>query len=307
MTLPRMQPTTPFAPWSLRLLSLAMQLLVLTLVLHRFASLPTAVAINLMSVAFAACAVAALVGLTGLVQIWRHGSHGAGAATASLLFGAALLIIPAYYVPGMMHSSGGYDVSTDGAQPPVFRALAKARANAGLVSLAAGASEPPGELVIAPIQTTRSPGDVFDLANEVVKQLDLNIVAEEAPGFGEADGTLEATERTLLLGLTDDIAIRIGTRGVATRIDVRSAARYPRLDLGRNWQRVQLIVQKLQASLDASVPTDGNVTAEAGDATAEAAKSTAGSGGVTTGLRRKKRGPAQANAQGGPIPTTSRH
>ena len=303
MSLPRLQRATALAPWSLRVFSLSAQLLVATLVLHRFANLPTAVAINLMAVGFSACGFAALGGVAGLVQIWRHGGPGAGAASSALLLGALLMVIPGYYVPSMWTQSAAYDVSTDYERPPAYRALAKARQSAGIED--AVTTSVPGvstEPALAPIQTTRSPGDVFDLANDVLKQMDLTIAAEDAPGFAEADGTIEATERTLLLGLTDDVSIRIGTRDGGTRVDVRSAARYPRLDLGRNGQRAQQILQKLQASIDASVPSAD--VADSGDG---GAKPPGGTADAATVPRRKKRGPAPAGAQGGPALTTSRH
>ena len=311
MSLPRMQRTTPFAPWSLRIVSLASQLLVATTVLHRFAALPTGLAVNVMLVAFAACGVAVLGGVLALARIWRHGTPGAGAAAGALLIGALLLLVPAYYLPLVMRGGGGYDVSTDRAQPPAYVALAKARQAAGVEASVQPAAATTSELVVAPIVTTRTPSDVFDLANDVLKQLDLTVVAEEAPGFGDADGTMEASERTLILGLTDDIAIRIGSRDGATRIDVRSAARFPRLDLGRNQERVGLILQKLQASIDASLPSEDGQSADLGvapgDSRTRNVKTPGGTAGAGTVPHRKKRVPAQASAQGAPTLTISPH
>ena len=303
MSLPHMHRSTLFAPWSFRVFALAAQLLAAAIILHRFAGLPTAVAVNLLAIAFAACGLAALGGIAGLVQIWRHGGPGASRASSAVLLGASLLLIPAYYLPSVLKTSRTYDVSTDLQQPPQYRALARARQLAGAKdAVTPSAIQLPAEALLAPIQTTRSPGDVFDLANDVIKQLDLTIVAEEAPGFGEADGTIEATERTLLMGLTDDVSIRISAREGGTHVDVRSAARYPRLDLGRNALRARQILQKLQASIDASVPSAG--TAEAA---AETLKTQAGTADPGTAPRRKKRGPSQANAQGGQAPTALRH
>lgn len=303
MSLPRLQRATVFAPWSLRVFSLAAQLLAATLILHRFAALPTAVAINLMAVGFVACAAAALFGFAGLVQIWRHGGPGTVAASSALLLGALLLLIPGYYIPSMWAPTAAYDVSTDREQPPAYQALAKARQSAGIVDVAEPSSTgAAAQVALAPIQTNRSPGDVFDLTNDVLKQMDLTVAAEEAPGFGEADGTIEATERTLLLGLTDDVSIRIGTRDGATRVDVRSAARYPRLDLGRNGLRAQQILQKIQATIDASVPS-----AEVADVATGDVKTPGGTADAATATRRKKRGPVPAGAQGGQGLPTSRH
>ena len=306
MSLPRLEKTTVFAPWSLRTVALAAQLLVATLVLHRFAALPTAVAINLMAVAFTAAGIAALCGIAALTQIWRHGVSGTSSAASALLFGAALLLIPANYLPILMRGGSIYDASTDTAHPPVFQALGKTRLTAGVAQGAAPVDTIGADTVLEPVLTTRSPSDVFDLANDLMRQLDLNIVAEQAPGFGSEDGTIEATDRTLLLGLMDDISIRIGSRDSATRVDVRSAARYPRLDLGRNAERVQLIVRKLQASIDASVPSDPTL-ADAMPAAGAAVKPPGGTAGAATVLHRRKRGLSPPGAPGAPGLITAPH
>jgi uncharacterized protein (DUF1499 family) len=273
---------------------LSAQLLLVTAVLHRFAALQTTVAVNLMALAFIAAAIAGLGGIAALVQIWRNGWSGTAAAAGALFLGAGLLIIPTYYLPVIMRGGGGFDASTNPAHPPVFQARGTVRRSAGVDPALPPVGSAGTDLILEPVLTTRSPSDVFDLANDMMRQLDLNIVAEEAPGFGAADGTIEATDRTFVLGLVDDIAIRISVEGGQTRIDIRSAARYPRLDLGRNAERVQLIARKLRASIDTSVPTEPAAADTAGDQAG--AKPVGGSSAPATALRHKKRGLAQPGA-----------
>ena len=289
------------------MVSLAVQLLLVTAVLHRFAALPTALAINLMAVAFSLAALAGLIAVAALTQIWRHGSAGTSAAARALLLGCLLLLVPAYYLPAVLRGNVAADASTDIAEPPAFDALGKARISAGINPAATPSGNAGSEVTLEPIVTPRAPGDVFDLTNELIRQLDLNIVAEQAPGFGAADGSIEATDRSLVLGLIDDISIRVGARDGTTRVDVRSAARYPRLDLGRNAERVQMIVRKLQASIDASVPTEPVLAGDAVDQAAIAIKPPDGTAGAATVLRRKRRLPFPPGAPGGPAQTTVRH
>jgi len=284
--------------------SLATQLLLATAVLHRFAALQTAVAINLMAVSFGAAALASLGAIAALAQVWRFGSKGSGAAALTLIFGGALLMIPVYYLPVLMRGGGpGFDAATTASDPPGFVALAKVRAASGLPPERATVSTIGPDGALEPLITPRSPGDVFDLSNELVRQLDLNIVAEQAPGFGEADGSLEVTDKTWVLGLVDDVSIRIGARDGQTRVDVRSAARYPRLDLGRNAERVQVIVRKLRAAIDSSVPSDPALASDApADLAPAAVKPGGGTAGAATVLRRKKGAPAQPGAPSGRAP-----
>ena len=286
MSLQRQERTTIYAPWSLRLVLLSAQLLLATAVLHRFAALQTTVAVNLMALAFVAAAIAGLGGVAALVQIWRNGWSGTLAAAGALLIGGTLLIIPAYYLPVILKGHAGFDASTDIKNPPAFQARGPARLAAGLDQALPPVGTTGTNATLEPVLTTRSPSDVFDLANDLMRELDLNIVAEEAPGFGTADGTIEASDRTFVLGLVDDIAIRIASEGGQTRIDIRSAARYPRLDLGRNSERVQLIARKLQAAIDASVPSDPAAAEASASVTA---KPPAESAAQATVLHRKKR------------------
>ncbi len=281
---------TIWGPWSLRVLLLAIQLIITTAVLHRFAAFPTAVAVNLVLVSLAACALAMLMGTLALAQVWRLGVPGSGPAATALALGGLVLIVPAYYLPMALRESSVFDIATDREHPPLFQALAKTRLAAGIIVDAPLQPVADPEQELEPVITDRSPGDVFDLTNEVMRQMDLNIVAEEAPGFGSEEGTLEATERTIILGLTDDISIRIRPGDGHTRVDIRSAARYPRLDFGRNAERVHSIARKLQSGIDASVPSDPALAADASQAPTAGTAKVAGTSGAGTGTRRKKRG-----------------
>ena len=303
MSLAASQRPTLLAPWSLRVVLLALQLIAVVAVLHRLAAFPTDVAVNLMLLSFAGCALAVLLAIAAMVQIWRFGAPGIGNASIALLVGCLILIVPAYYLPSTLRDASISDVATDPLNPPQFVALAKTRTAAGVIGDTKTLPSAAPELELEPLTTERSAGDVFDLANEVMRQLDLNIVAEEAPGFGSETGSIEATERTLVLGLTDDIAIRISPQGGKTRVDIRSSARYPRLDFGRNGERVRQIYNKLQSGIDASVPSDPALA----DAAPASDAKPAGMSGAGTGLRRKKRVPAQRGVPDAPAPIVSQH
>jgi uncharacterized protein (DUF1499 family) len=304
MSLAATQRPTRLAPWALRVVLLALQLILAAAVLHRMAAFSTAVAVNLMLIGFAGCLLAALLALAAMVQVWRRGGAGAGNAASALVIGALALTAPAYYLPAALGDASVSDVATDPKNPPAFIALAKPRLAAGAAVDAATLQPAPAELELEPLLLDRSPSDVFDLANDVMRQLDLNIIAEEAPGFGSEAGSIEATERTLILGLTDDIAIRIVPEGVRTRVDIRSAARYQRLDFGRNGERVKIIARRLQSGVDSSVPSDPALAADAEQAVQPAVKP-AGTSGAGTAVRRKKRAPAQRGVQGAPGLTAS--
>jgi uncharacterized protein (DUF1499 family) len=303
MALAAAQRPSRLAPWALRVVLLSLQLIVAAAALHRMAAFSTSVAVNLMLIGLGGCVLAVLLALAAMARIWHFGHSGAGQASAALLVGCLTLLAPAYYLPSTLRDTSISDVATDPTNPPVFVALARARLSAGAPADAAELTPPAPELELEPLVVDRSASDVFDLANDVIRQLDLTIAAEEAPGFGSETGSIEATERTMILGLTDDVAIRITPVGNRTRVDIRSAARYPRLDFGRNGERVRSIARKLQSGIDASLASDPAL-ADAAPAPDVGLKP-AGTSGAGTGVRRKKRGPAPRGAPDGPAPTIS--
>ena len=248
---------TPLATWSRRVALFSLQLVLLGIVLHRVFSLPTPVALNLFLTGFAGAAVAVLLGLAALVVVWRQGCGGAVSATAGILVGLLLLAWPAATVPFALALPKMNDVTTDAQVPPRFAALAKSRP--------AGANSPayPGAAFarlqteaypdIRPVVVSRPAAEVFDVLEETVRRLRWDVVATQAPqGLGKP-GTIEAVERTLVLGFYDDIVIRIDGDQRETRIDIRSASRYGQHDLGRNASRVRAFFKELQTRLEASV------------------------------------------------------
>ena len=56
---------------------------------------------------------------------------------------------------------------------------------------------------------------------------------------------MEATDTTGWFGFKDDLVIRIRPEGAGSRIDVRSASRVGRSDIGKNAARVREVLAKL--------------------------------------------------------------
>ena len=62
-----------------------------------------------------------------------------------------------------------------------------------------------------------------------------------------ADGRLEASDTTRWFGFTDDIVVRVRPAPNGSRIDVRSASRVGRSDLGVNARRIRAFLAALSA------------------------------------------------------------
>ena len=69
--------------------------------------------------------------------------------------------------------------------------------------------------------------------------------ARAPPGPPPRDGFIEAIARTLILGFRDDVVVRVRPTSDGTRIDVRSASRYGRHDLGTNAARVRKLIDDI--------------------------------------------------------------
>src|SRR6202030_4829278 len=73
-------------------------------------------------------------------------------------------------------------------------------------------------------------------------------------GTGQREGLMEAIARTPILGFRDDVAVRVRATHEGARIDVRSASRYGRHDLGANAARVRALIEDVDDVLATPAP-----------------------------------------------------
>jgi hypothetical protein len=248
-------PRVGWAPWSSRIATFSVSLLLVTLVLHHFVALPTPLAINLFVTGLASAGIGLLVGLAALARIWFTGQAGAGAAAVGVVLGLAALAGPAGFLAMHLDRPLINDLTTDLTNPPAFAALAKRPPGANPVVY-------PGQ-TFADLQAKAYPDlrtlvldrpveEAFELVEEAVRRLHWRVVAEEPPmpptaGKPTEAGIIEATEQTLLVGFTDDIVIRVDGSATRARIDARSASRYGNADFGQNAQRLRRLMAEIRA------------------------------------------------------------
>jgi len=239
------------ATWSRRVAFLTLQLFVLTIVLHQFAGLATPVAIRVFAITVLGAMIALALALVALVRIWQDGLRGSRRAVAAIFASALVLAGPAWSLPKLLLEPGVTEVTTDASAPPAFRELAKVRAEvarqmqAAAGPLSAGTADTP--LTVEPLSVERSAEETFSLVRESVDELGWTIVSATPPADGQP-GYIEAVDRSLLFGVTGDVAVRIRGGQNRTRVDVRSASRYVAHDLGGNAQRVSSLFQKVETA-----------------------------------------------------------
>lgn len=190
--------------------------------------------------ALGSAAVAALTLLVALIcRRWRI-------MLASLLIAVAAMALVA--MPMQMQQIGRsvppiHDITTDTTNPPAFETLASAR------RAAPNSVNYPGE------STARQQQRAYPQLGPLI----LDMPLAEALASAEAtvrdqgweiasvnDHRIEATASTRWFGFKDDVVIRLAETPQGVRVDVRSASRLGKSDLGTNAARIQTYLEALK-------------------------------------------------------------
>lgn len=247
------------ARWTTRIALFSAALVLAALFLHRLFSIPTPVALNLVKLSFLGGFISLALALFASIRIWRAGGKGGARVFAGVLIALGVIGWPLPHMATIRDLPEINDLTTDTQSPPAFRKLAQERAP--------DANEPayPGSAFaeeqaraypdIRPLLINRSVGEAYELTAEALRRQGMVIVNEEPPGEEfPATGTLEAYDRTLLWGFYDDVAVRVTGTNRTAKIDLRSASRYGRHDLGRNAARLRRLLKEIVVRMEATVP-----------------------------------------------------
>jgi uncharacterized protein (DUF1499 family) len=246
------EPVSRAATWSLRLAVFALAVAAIAMAMGRLLRAEPPATLAVFAAALALGAVAALLALAGLSVVWRLGRKGAREAITALLLVAALFAWPARMAIEALRLPPISDVTTDLVEPPAFSRSARAQAaRAGRIR------DLPDEATrdmqrrawpdLEPVILDVEPEQAFRQALRAAQAMGWRIVEQTRPGGRTGAAQIEATDRTPLLGLPDDIVIRLRPLVGQTRVDIRSASRYGRHDLGANARRVRAFIEELLA------------------------------------------------------------
>ncbi|MDP2410823.1 MAG: DUF1499 domain-containing protein [Pseudolabrys sp.] len=239
------------AAWSYRLALFALAVAALAILVVRSGALEIVPALTTFAAALVFAALAVLLACGAFVVIWRQGLAGFGRALGGLLLGLLLLAYPAYLGYSAMELPALADISTDPANPPRFEALAAARPPASGTIAAAADLQREAYPEISPLQLSVQPRVAYEVSLAVINKHRWPI-ANARPPAGRRDAVIEATARTLIMGFRDDIIVRVTPLGQGSRVDLRSASRFGRHDLGANAVRVRTLMEEIEAAADAA-------------------------------------------------------
>jgi uncharacterized protein (DUF1499 family) len=177
----------------------------------------------------------------------------------ALLLDVLILAYPAYLALQYKRLPPIHDITTDPIAPPRFDALARLRAAdgvnsadyAGLYSAELQRSAYPN---IEPISLDVSPQRAYEMALHLVTRRKWLVIDERPPVPPQRIGRIEAVARTPIMGLREDVSIRVTPDDDGSRVDMRSSSRYFEHDFGSNAARIAKFADDLNDAADNAKP-----------------------------------------------------
>ncbi len=249
------EPVSRLAIWSRRAAVFALALAIVAVLAARLAGVQPLGALAVFGAALTFALLAILFAAAAAVAIWRTGRRGAGQAAVGFALALALLAFPAYLAYRATTLPAINDISTDVAEPPSFMISLRAReARAGppppTSSEATRAAQRAAYPDIQPVMVDLEALQAYQLSLRIARDLGWRIVDSTPPNLrGDGVAHIEAIDRSLLFGFSDDIAIRIRPLANQTRIDLRSVSRVGKHDFGVNARRIRKFIAAAQESM----------------------------------------------------------
>ncbi|MCW4152789.1 DUF1499 domain-containing protein [Halomonas sp. 18H] len=180
--------------------------------------------------------------VAGLCRRWRPALVG----MLVILTVAAAVALPAHKMQLARSVPPIHDITTDMTAPPAFQALAEARREApnalAYPGDATADQQRAGYPALGPVILDAPLSEVMGAVEATV--------AEQGWEVARVSATrLEATATTRWFGFADDIVVRLRETPEGVRVDMRSASRIGRSDLGTNASRIQRFLEALQQRL----------------------------------------------------------
>ena len=250
------QPMSRLAIWARRTALFSLAATLIAIIIVRSGALDIVPALSTLAGALVLAMVAILLAFAAGIAIWREGVGGVREAVTALLVGVALIAYPLYLGVKAYRLPAIYDVTTDPIDPPRFEAIARLRPRDANPVTYAGLYTAEQQRAaysdIEPDLTNSSPQEAYDAALKVITKRKWHIVDARPPQpAAPREGRIEAVARTPILGFRDDVVVRVRATTDGARIDVRSASRYGRHDLGANAARVRALIDDVDDMLAA--------------------------------------------------------
>ena len=245
------------APWALRFAALPIPLIVLAALLHRWAVIDVEPMFVALALAWLLAAAALLLAGLALHSIWVDGDAGLGPALLAVLLAVVALALPAASVFEMFRLPRIADLTTDGTDPPLFTTAPEVVTMRPVPGERAVAAQEAAYPDLLPHHYDQSPERIFEAVDAIVAGRGWRVTDRRAPDADNEVGWIEAEGATLLFSLPVDIVIRVIADDSGSLVDIRSASRYGRHDLGDNAARIREFFTALDQAMQGVVETGG--------------------------------------------------
>ncbi len=245
------EPVAPAADWSRRCAAFALVLAVFAILLGRSGAVGGWGGVAVLTAALI-CALAALAfAARAAVVVWQKGWRGLARALAGCILALMVLAYPSYLGIQAARLPWINDVSTDIAAPPTFSVSPGARAaRSGFVhndpSPQTREAQRRAYPSVQPVILDLDPDEAYRLALKTVEARRWRIVEATPPKGRFGVGHIDAVATSRIMGFPEDVAIRIRPQSGQTRVDLRSASRLERTDIGNNAARIENFADDLQ-------------------------------------------------------------
>jgi len=244
------EPVSRPAKWSPTVATFALVVTVMAVALIRFGRIDYTPGFVVLGTGLGLALLAIVLSGLAFLRIWQEGRRGLGSAVQGMVIAVAVLAYPSWFAFKAVTLPPINDVSTDTDNPPAFsRSRAALDARGGRVppdvTPADRDLQREAYQQIAPLTLDLSPDEAFEIVRKAAQNRGWEIIEAVKPGGRIGLGRLEAVDRTFLLRLPDDITVRLRPRVDGTRIDIRSASRTGRHDLGTNAQRIRAFLEEV--------------------------------------------------------------
>ncbi len=248
---------TKAAGWARRCGAFSLVLLATVWIGHHFGMVETVAYLWVLALVALIAILALLFAGFAFARLWNHGDRGGRDIAAGSLL-ALLALVPfavaAYWMtahPALM------DISTDVDDPPTLDVSDRSAEMNALVTTTP--DEKQLQVEAYPLVTTHR----YDLPSQDVLAAVEAVLARQGWGVepipasvGQPQITVNAVASSFVLELPADVAIRVSDEGDAALVDMRSASRYGRHDLGDNAARIERFLSELDQEVAGRIQPD---------------------------------------------------
>ena len=189
--------------------------------------------------AFATLASTLVVGVVALVKKRRKDVVPTAHALVMVAIPIAFVFMQYRAIQGVPPI---HDITTDGANPPMFSGLVEGMPERSLVYEDVYDQQQAAYPDIESIASSLNVADTYAKALATAASLGWEITRED-----QSAGLFEAVDTTLWFGFKDDVIVRVSAQGGGSMVDVRSVSRIGRSDLGKNADRIREFVKAFES------------------------------------------------------------